>query len=82
MKLIDVIHSYIVLRQSLGMRSTTAERTLRQFGRWLGDIRIEEVQRQEVLDFLRGSGQLSATWRVKSLLSKTEKGVEPSRCVG
>lgn len=65
MKLIDVIDAYLVLQQSLGMRSKTAKRTLRQFGRRMGDIRIDEVQGQQVLDFLQGSGPLSATWRVK-----------------
>jgi len=65
MKLIDVINAYIVLQQSLGMRSETAKRTLRQFGRRMGDIRIEDVQAQQVSDFLRGSGPLSATYRVK-----------------
>lgn len=65
MKLIEVINAYIVLQQSLGMRSKTAKRTLRQFGRRMGDIQIGEVQGQQVLDFLQGSRPLSATWRVK-----------------
>lgn len=65
MKLIDVIDAYVVLQQSLGMRSETAQQTLRQFGRRMGDIRIDEVQAQQVTKFLQGSGPLSATWLVK-----------------
>ena len=65
MKLIAIIDEYIVLQQSLGMRSETARRTLRQFARRMGDIRIDEVQAQQVLEFLHGSRALSSTWRVK-----------------
>jgi site-specific recombinase XerD len=65
MKLISVINAYIELQQSMGLRSETAKRTLRQFGRQMGDIQIGEVQAQQVLLFLRGSGSPSSTWRVK-----------------
>ena len=56
MKLINVINAYIELQRSIGLRSETAKRTLRQFGRLMGDIQIDEVQAQQVLAFLQGSG--------------------------
>jgi integrase/recombinase XerD len=65
MKLINVINAYIELQQSIGLRSETAKRTLRKFGRLMGDIQIDEVQAQQVLAFLQGSGPPSSTWRVK-----------------
>lgn len=65
MKLINVINAYIELQQSIGLRSETAKRTLRQFGRQMGNIQIDEVQAQQVLAFLQGSGPLSSAWRVK-----------------
>jgi site-specific recombinase XerD len=60
-----VIDAYIALQQSIGLRSETAKRTLRQFGRQMGNIQIDEIQAQQVLDFLQGPGPLSSTWRVK-----------------
>lgn len=65
MKLINVINAYIELQQSIGLRSETAKRTLRQFGRLMGDIQIDEVQAEQVLAFLQGSGPPSSTWRIK-----------------
>jgi len=65
MKLTTVIEAYITLQQSLGLRSKTARRTLRRFGRQLGDVHIDNIQAEQVLDFLQGSGPLSSTWRTK-----------------
>lgn len=65
MNLIDVINAYVALQQSLGMRFESAHRLLRQFGRRMGNIRIDEVRPQAVADFLRGAGPLSATWALK-----------------
>lgn len=65
MKLATVIEAYIVLQQSLGLRSKTARRSLRQFGRQMGDVHIGNIQPEQVLGFLQGTGPLSSTWRTK-----------------
>lgn len=65
MKLMEVINAYMALQQSLGVRFESTGRLLRQFGRSMGDIPIDEVRPQEVAAFLRGTGRLSATWALK-----------------
>ncbi|MEM9670476.1 MAG: tyrosine-type recombinase/integrase [Pseudomonadota bacterium] len=65
MKLMEVISTYVVLKQSLGIKFEATGRLLRQFGRSMGDIDIDEVCSKEVAVFLRGTGQLSATWTLK-----------------
>jgi site-specific recombinase XerD len=65
MKLIALIDAYVSLQQSLGKRFDSAQRLLRRFARNMGDVRIEEVGAQKVLDFLQGSGPLSASWALK-----------------
>ncbi|PQV44137.1 tyrosine-type recombinase/integrase [Paraburkholderia sp. BL21I4N1] len=65
MKLATVIEAYIVLQQSLGLRSKTARRTLRRFERQMGHVHIADVQSGAVLKFLQGAGPLSSTWRTK-----------------
>jgi integrase/recombinase XerD len=65
MKLATAIEAYIELQRSIGLRSETARRTLRQFGRQMGDIDIDDIQAQAVLSFLQGTGPLSSAWRVK-----------------
>jgi integrase/recombinase XerD len=63
MKLASVIEAYIALQQSLGLRSKTASRSLRRFGRQMGDVHIADIQPESVLSFLQGAGPLSSTWR-------------------
>ena len=65
MKLATVIEAYIALQQSIGLRSKTAKRTLRRFGRQMGDVQINDIQPELVLEFLQGTGPVSSTWRVK-----------------
>lgn len=65
MKLATVIEAYIALQQSLGLRSKTARRSLRRFGRQMGDVHIDNIQSEQVLGFLQGTGPLSSTWRTK-----------------
>lgn len=65
MKLMKVITTYVVLKQSLGTRFESTGRVLRQFGRSMGDIAIDEAGPREVAAFLRGKERLSATWTVK-----------------
>lgn len=65
MKLVTVIEAYIALQQSLGLRSKTSMRSLRRFGRQMGDVHIGNIQPEQVLGFLQGTGPLSSTWRTK-----------------
>lgn len=65
MKLATVIEAYIALQQSLGLRSKTAMRSLRRFGRQMGDVHIGQISPEQVLSFLQGTGPLSSTWRTK-----------------
>jgi len=65
MKLMEVISAYVVLKQSLGIKFEATGRLLRQFGRSMGNIDIDEVCPKEVAAFLQGTGQLSATWALK-----------------
>lgn len=65
MKLATVIEAYIALQQSLGLRSKTARRSLRRFGRQMGDVHITDLQSESVLSFLQGTGPLSSNWRTK-----------------
>ena len=65
MKLIEVINAYVSLQQSMGTRFEAAHRLLRQFARGMGDVRMDEIRPQQVMDFLRGSGAPSATWALK-----------------
>jgi len=65
MKLATVIEAYIALQQSLGLRSKTAMRSLRRFGRQMGDVHIDKIPPEQVLGFLQGTGPISSTWRTK-----------------
>lgn len=65
MKLAAVIEAYIALQQMLGLRSKSARRTLRGFGRQMGDVPIDTIKPEQVLGFLQGTGPLSSTWRTK-----------------
>jgi integrase/recombinase XerD len=65
MKLATVMEAYIALQQSLGLRSKTARRSLRRFGRQMGDVHITDLQSERFLSFLQGTGPLSSNWRTK-----------------
>jgi integrase len=70
MRLNDVIDAYVTQQRSLGMRFVAAQRLLRQFSREMGNPHIKQVRPEAIAAFLRGTGALSATWRLKhSVLS-------------
>src|SRR6516162_9769443 len=70
MRLNDVIDAYVTQQTSLGMRFVAAQRLLRQFSREMGNPHIKQVRAEAIAAFLRGTGALSATWRLKhSVLS-------------
>lgn len=61
----DVIEAYLTRQRSLGMRFESAGELLHRFGRAMGERPIEEVTAEAILDFLNGSGALTATWALK-----------------
>ncbi len=65
MELIEVVTTYVAMQRSLGMRFTAADRLLRQFAREMGDVGMADVRPEAVVTFLRGSGILTTTWRLK-----------------
>lgn len=65
MKLALAINAYVELQRSLGMRFDCAAKLLRQFGRTMGDVDVDQVNPVAVAAFLRGKGNLSATWLLK-----------------
>jgi len=65
MPLSEVIDAYVLLQQSLGKRFQSARTLLRRFSREMGNPDIQEVAAANVAAFLRGSGQLSATWTLR-----------------
>jgi|AntAceMinimDraft_5_1070358.scaffolds.fasta_scaffold09931_3 site-specific recombinase XerD len=65
MKLVNAIETYIEFQQSMGLKSTTARRTLRQYARTVGDVDLDTPVPHQVLSFLQGKGPVTSTWRVK-----------------
>ena len=65
MTLDEVIEAYVTRQRSLGMRFESAGSLLGQFGRALGNPKINEVAPEAVANFLQGRGALSATWALK-----------------
>lgn len=65
MKLQDTVTRYVAHKQSLGMRFTTAERTLKSFCCAEGDKDLELITPEAVLVFLAGNGRLTRFWHLK-----------------
>lgn len=65
MMVADVIEAYLTRQRSLGMRFDSAGELLHRFGRAMGERPIEAVTAEAILDFLNGSGALTATWALK-----------------
>jgi integrase/recombinase XerD len=62
MKLHDLIESYIAHQRSLGMRFRSDANLLRAFCRAMGEIAIEDVGPDAVLEFIAGTGPITAFW--------------------
>lgn len=58
----ELIKVYLAARRAHGTRLRSGERALYQFARETGDLPLAEVTPQAVAAFLRGRGDLSATW--------------------
>lgn len=56
MKLQDIVTQYVLHKQSLGMRFTTEERTLKSFCCAQGDNYLAQITPEAVLAFLAGNG--------------------------
>jgi site-specific recombinase XerD len=65
MKLSKVIHEYITLKQSMGMRFQSEARTLKSFSRAMGDIDIISVKPRSVLAYIAGTGPVTMFWHRK-----------------
>jgi len=60
-----VVDAYLAARRAQGVRFRSGARALRQFARETGNPELSEVTPASVAAFLRGHGELSATWRTK-----------------
>lgn len=65
MKVSQVISCYLVSRRSVGVRLESAERTLYQFAKTVGDCEFKRVSPKSVSKFLMGSGSISNSWYLK-----------------
>lgn len=65
MKLTELVESYLLLKQSLGLRFGAEGRILRAFSRGLGDVDILEVGKTQVLTYINGEGPLTMFWHRK-----------------
>lgn len=65
MRLTDVVDAYLTRQRSLGMRFESAGDLLHQFCRAMGNRDISAVRPEAVIDFLQGTGPLSATWMLR-----------------
>lgn len=65
MKLSEIVGQYVAHKQSMGMRFSTEQRTLRSFCRAMGDIAIADVEPAPVLAFIAGTGPVTRFWHRK-----------------
>jgi integrase/recombinase XerD len=65
MKLAQIVHDYVVLKQSMGSRFHTEATTLKAFCKAVGDIAITDVEPQQVESYLAGTGPVTRYWHRK-----------------
>jgi integrase/recombinase XerD len=65
MKLAQVVHDYVALKQSMGSRFRTEVTILKAFCQAVGDIAITDVEPQQVASYLAGAGPVSRHWHRK-----------------
>lgn len=61
----ELIGHYLAVRRANGTSLKSSERLLYQFARETGDLPLADVTQQAVSVFLRGRGELSATWTTR-----------------
>jgi integrase/recombinase XerD len=65
MKVRDAIERYIVHKRNDGVLYRNQGTRLRSFGRYLGDIELQQIDTAQILAFLNGSKVSTYTWRSK-----------------
>lgn len=65
MKLAEAVESYLTLKRSLGAVFSAEARILRSFRRALGDIPLDEIDREATYAFCRGTGPPTRWWERK-----------------
>jgi len=65
MKLSEVVGQYVTHKQSMGMRFSTEQRTLKSFCRAMGEIAMADVGAAPVLGFIAGTGPVTSFWHRK-----------------
>ncbi|MBT9504774.1 MAG: tyrosine-type recombinase/integrase [Burkholderiaceae bacterium] len=65
MRTSELIRTYLAARRAHGTRLRSGERALYQFARETGDQPLAQVPPAAVATFLRGRGELSATWTAR-----------------
>lgn len=65
MKLSEAVGQYVAHKQSMGMRFSTEQRTLKSFCRAIGDIAIADITADPVLAFIAGKGPVTRFWHRK-----------------
>lgn len=65
MKLATAVESYLTLKRSLGAVFSAEARILRSFARCIGNIPLEEIDREATYAFCRGTGPPTRWWERK-----------------
>ncbi|NSW87272.1 MAG: tyrosine-type recombinase/integrase [Syntrophobacteraceae bacterium] len=65
MKLAKAVDSYLTLKRSLGAVFSAEARILRSFARALGDILLDDINREATYGFCRGTGPPTRWWERK-----------------
>ena len=61
-KLHDLVEAYINYKRSLGMRLRSQAAVLRAYARCMGDVCVDDVRAESVLDFIAGTGPVTTRW--------------------
>jgi integrase/recombinase XerD len=64
----ELVAQYLAVRRAHGASLKSSERVLYQFSRETGNLPLADVTPEAVLAFLRGHGELSATWTTRFAL--------------
>ena len=65
MKVDQAVTTYVVYKQSLGMRFSTEARTLKSFIKSVGNVELDRIGSRQVRIFLDGNGPLTQFWHRK-----------------
>ena len=65
MKVEQAVTTYVVYKQSLGMRFVTEARTLKSFSKSVGNVDLDRIGSRHVRTFLNGNGPMTRFWHRK-----------------